>query len=327
MLWLYNLQKERIRPIIEINSGEIESVLETGEKTLTVELPSLYADSIQEEWYLRNKTTEFVIKKVERVNTLISIEAKINLEELESILIEPKIYEGTVFTIINQFIAGTGYTLLECNVVDSISYEVKEKCTPLDALKGLFGEFLLEPTYYTLEKKIAVYDCKGVDRGVFFMDRLNLIEMKVQGDSYEYKTRVYPEGKDGLKIGTVNNGLEYLEDFRYTNKVLPFLFKDEECTNPQKLKELAKAKLEEVCYPYRAYEATIVDLAKVAEKYEKYAFELGDTITLVSKATNVREKQRVSVYKENLVNPVDNTVELCNKKLRLEDLLKERSKK
>lgn len=325
MLWLYGLDHRRLKPLVRINEGEIESVLETGDKTMSLDLPVLYADCIQEEFYIRTKTDEYVIKKVDKLNTSISVEAKLNTEALEATLIDAQVFKGTISDIVNKLLSNTDYELSECDITGEVEYELQSKSTVLDTLIGLFSEFSVEPTYDTFRKKIALNTQKGVNRGVFFMDRLNLRELKVQTDSYELRTRVFPAGKDGLKIAEVNGGVEYLDNFTFCNKILSFEYKDEQCDDPQKLKIDALKKLDEVSKPFRSYEATVVDLAKLNQKYSRYEIGLGDTITLVSKSTNVKDKQRVSVYKENLVTPSDNTVELCNRKLKLEDILKERN--
>lgn len=72
------------------------------------------------------------------------------------------------------------------------------------------------------------------------------------------------------------------------------MWKDERYTNTTSLIEDATAKIEEMSRPYKAYTAEVVDLAKASEKYKDIlSYGIGDTVTLVSKKTRTKEKQRI----------------------------------
>ena len=57
----------------------------------------------------------------------------------------------------------------------------------------------------------------------------------------------------------------------------------------------------------------MVDLAKASEEYKDIlSYGIGDTVTLVSKKTRTREKQRIVKITEYPESPEKNTVEISN---------------
>ena len=68
--------------------------------------------------------------------------------------------------------------------------------------------------------------------------------------------------------------------------------------------------------PYKAYTAEVVDLANASEEYKDIlSYGIGDTVTLVSKKTRTKEKQRIVKIREYPETPKKNTVEIskCEK--------------
>ena len=65
--------------------------------------------------------------------------------------------------------------------------------------------------------------------------------------------------------------------------------------------------------PYRAYTVKVIDLARCSDKFkEAYQFDLGDTVTLISKKTGVKEKMRIVKIKQYPDSPENNKAELSN---------------
>ena len=90
--------------------------------------------------------------------------------------------------------------------------------------------------------------------------------------------------------------------------------------------EDAEAKLEEMSKPYRAFTADVVDLARMSKIYKEIlSYGIGDTITLISKKTRIKEKQRIVKITEYPEKPEKNTVEISNARKTFAELQKKES--
>lgn len=178
----------------------------------------------------------------------------------------------------------------------------------------------IEFKFDTLNKIIMLFDKIGDDRGIYFIDSLNLRALQVQGNSYGFYTRIIPTGKDGLTIASVNGGKTYLENKQYSNKTLTYYWKDERYTKPESLKEDALEKLNIMSKPFKSYIASTINLAKMNGKYKDILdYNLGDYIYLISKKNKVKDKHRIVKTKEYPQDHSKDTVELANKALDLSE--------
>lgn len=316
MLQLYNLEHAKIKGLKKYKDYCIESVLSTGDKTLSFLYPSHLAKDIIEESYIRNKTAEFVVKEIADQEQWKSIKAVLNVEDLEGKEWEQfDSTEQTITDCLRLAIAGTGWTIGTCNVTRRRTVR-KTNCSAWDIIQEAKKRYRVELEFDSLNKKINIAEKLGADKGAYFMDSLNLKNLNVQSNSYDFYTRIIAKGKEDLKVT--------VENFQYSNKIKTLIWKDERYTVLESLTEDATAKLEELSKPYRAYSADIIDLANMSDKYKNILeYGLGDTITLISKEKGVREKQRIVKIKEYPEEPDKNTCEIANATLKFEDVQKE----
>nr|WP_278336346.1 phage tail spike protein [Clostridium disporicum] len=317
MLQLYGLTKNKLQGLKQYKDYCIESELSTGDKTLSFLYPLNLSKEIKEEGYIRNKTDEFVIKEVSTQGNWKSIKAKLNVEDLEGKVFE--LFDTTNETItdcINLALAGTGWIVGTCDVTRRRTVR-KTNSSSWDIIQEARKVYRCELEFDTLNKKVNIYEKRGIDKGVYFLDSLNLKDLSVQSDSYDFYTRIIAKGKDNLKVT--------LENFQYSNKIKTYIWKDERYTNIESLTEDAEAKLDELSKPYRAYSATIIDLANISKEDYKdiLSYNLGDVITLVSKENEIKEKQRIVKMVEYPDEPDRNTCEIANTTLSFEDVQKE----
>lgn len=217
---------------------------------------------------------------------------------------------------INLALAGTGWIVGTCDVTRRRTVR-KTNSSSWDIIQEARKVYRCELEFDTLNKKVNIYEKRGIDKGVYFLDSLNLKDLSVQSDSYDFYTRIIAKGKDNLKVT--------LENFQYSNKIKTYIWKDERYTNIESLTEDAEAKLDELSKPYRAYSATIIDLANISKEDYKdiLSYNLGDVITLVSKENEIKEKQRIVKMVEYPDEPDRNTCEIANTTLSFEDVQKE----
>ena len=257
------------------------------------------------------------MKEVSTQGNWKSIKAKLNVEDLEG-----KVFESfdttneTITDCINLALSGTGWIVGTCDVTRRRTVR-KTNSSSWDIIQEARKVYRCELEFDTLNKRVNIYEKRGSDKGVYFLDSLNLKDLSIQGDSYDFYTRIIAKGKDDLKVT--------LENFQYSSKAKTYIWKDERYTDIDSLTEDAEAKLDELSKPYRAYSATIIDLANISKEDYKdiLSYGLGDVITLVSKENRIKEKQRIVKIVEYPDEPTRNTCEIANTTLSFEDIQKE----
>ncbi len=101
-----------------------------------------------------------------------------------------------------------------------------------------------------------------------------------------------------------------------------YRWKDERYTVAQSLMEDAKRKLDELSKPRKSFGADVIDLAKISQDYDVLDYQLGDTITILSKTLGTKEKQRIVSLDEYPEEPYRNSCEIANRILSFEEYAK-----
>lgn len=313
---IYDDKKKRIGTLTGFKGRAITKTLDSGDKELTFEYPAngVMADLLKEEYYIRTKEDEFVLKAVEAGEQCNKYTATLNVEELEgqSFPYGFASQEQTIKACLTFAFESTGWTIGTCTVTKRRTIDIEEATTAWGVLQSCLSTYRCECEIDTLQKRINIYAQIGRDRGCYFVEGLNLRKLTATSDTYEFYTRIIPIGKDGITIEWLH-GKEYLENYQYSSKAKTYTWKDERYTNTTSLMEDAEAKLEELSKPYKVYAADVVDLAKANPEYKNILdFGIGDTVMMVSKHPRMREKQRIVKIVEYPETPEKNTVELSN---------------
>lgn len=324
---IFNDKKKRIGTLSGFKDREIITTLDSGDKELSFSYPTTGAlvDLLKEEYYIRTKTDEYVIKAVEKGEQFNKYTAVLNVEELEG---TPFPYgfesqEQTIKACLEFAFEGTGWHVGTCTVTKKRTIDEQESVTAWDVLQKCLTTYRCECIIHSLAKTIDIYDRIGSDKGCYFMEGLNLRKISLKSDTYDFYTRIYPIGKDGITPEWLT-GKDYIDNFQYSSKIKAYVWKDERYTNTTSLIEDATAKIEEMSRPYKAYTAEVVDLAKASEEYKDIlSYGIGDTVTLVSKKTRTREKQRIVKITEYPESPEKNTVEISNARKTFAEIQKE----
>ena len=324
---IFNDKKKRIGTLSGFKNREITTTLDSGDKELSFSYPTAgaLADLLKEEYYIRTKTDEYVIKAVEKGEQFNKYTAVLNVEELEG---TPFPYgfesqEQTIKACLEFAFEGTGWHVGTCTVKKKRTIDEQESVTAWDVLQKCLTTYRCECIIHSLTKTIDIYDRIGSDKGCYFMEGLNLRKISLKSDTYDFYTRIYPIGKDDITPEWLT-GKDYIDNFQYSSKIKAYVWKDERYTNTTSLIEDATAKIEEMSRPYKAYTAEVVDLAKASEEYKDIlSYGIGDTVTLVSKKTRTREKQRIVKITEYPETPKKNTVEISNARKTFAEVQKE----
>ncbi|NKF05307.1 phage tail protein [Clostridium gasigenes] len=318
MLQLYDINKNKIKGLTEYKDLKIEREINV-DNTLSFLCPK--NEEIQEECYIRTKENEYVVKEINIRDDWNEIVCRVNLETIKGKNVgHYEAIEQTCNNSVNLALVGTGWMVGGCDVTKKRTTR-KKNCTSYEILKEIQTAYLCEMVFDAINKKVYIYQKLGEDKGVYFSEQLNLKNLNVQRSSYAYVTRIIPIGKDGLKINSINNGKEYIENYKYSTKILATYWEDNRYTNVQSLLEDATARLNILSVPLTSYSTDIIDLAKISDEYKNILdYKLGDTITLLSKNKNIREKQRIVKLTEYPDQPELNNCEIANKIARLEDI-------
>ncbi|EDT14111.1 phage tail spike protein [Clostridium perfringens] len=326
ILQLFDKEKNKIAGLVDYENLCIESVLDTGDKTLSFYYSffSNNYEDIEEETYIRTKTDEYVVKAKggDSNDNKTLFTCKLNVEELEGTIFDRfESVEQNLVDALNLAIVGTGWRLNSdsCNNRKKRTIRMTN-CSSWTIIQKAKKLYDIEFKFDTLNKVIMLFDRIGEDRGVYFTDSLNLKALQVQGNSYGFYTRIIPIGKDGLTIASINGGKLYLENKQYSNKTLTYYWKDERYTKQESLKEDALEKLNIMSKPFKSYIASTINLAEMNEKYKSILdYNLGDYIYLVSKKSKVKDKHRIVKTKEYPQDHSKDSIELANKALDLSE--------
>lgn len=312
---IFNDKKQRVGILKGFKDRKIVKTLDSGDKELTFKYPSdgKQVDLLKEEYYIRTKEDEYVIRKRKTGTQFNEYTAQLNVEELESAVFpygfESK--EQTIRACLEFAFEGTGWKVGTCQIAKKRTINKDEETNAWKVLQDCLSTYRVECKINSLTKTIDIYEQIGADRGRYFIEGLNLKKLTVTSDTYDFYTRLIPLGKDGIGIEWL--GKPYLENYQYSSKIKTYVWSDERYTNTTSLIEDGIAKLEEMSKPYVAYKADVIDLARQSKKYSSvFDFDIGDTVWMISKSTKTKEKQRIVKLTEYPEAPRSNTVELSN---------------
>ena len=312
---ILNDKKQRVGILKGFKDRKIVKTLDSGDKELTFKYPSdgKQVDLLKEEYYIRTKEDEYVIRKRKTGTQFNEYTAQLNVEELEGAVFpygfESK--EQTIRACLEFAFEGTGWKVGTCQITKKRTINKDEETNAWKVLQDCLSTYRVECKINSLTKTIDIYEQIGADRGRYFIEGLNLKKLTVTSDTYDFYTRLIPLGKDGIGIEWL--GKPYLENYQYSSKIKTYVWSDERYTNTTSLIEDGIAKLDEMSKPYVAYTADVIDLARQSEKYSNvFDFDIGDTVWMISKKTRTKEKQRIVKLTEYPEAPRSNTVELSN---------------
>lgn len=232
-----------------------------------------------QQWYL--------IKQIDAGNETAKIVAQIDLDAWKSeMLIGYSNNSATLYATINGVLP-TGWLFLD-NSGLTMQRTIEGDYTPLeivDACRDTYGVYF---KFDNVSKTItALLPDEAEPLGAFATRDLNLKEINYKGKSNDIVTRLYAYGADGLSFAGINNGMPYVENFAYTDRIICAVWRDDRYTIAENLLADAKKKLSTLAIPTRSYECDVVDLrATNPEMYGFLDFDIFSVATLIDDAKN-----------------------------------------
>lgn len=259
----------------------------------------------------------YLINGINERKTVSTITCELDLTGL-NYNVYPTYNKSTVSfaSVCSEILKGTGWTIVDADLVSARRTLELTDVTTLDILDYCQNSTAYNTRYRFDTINKVIYCIKPYNNtdptGTYFTDELNLSDMTYKGSTTSLVTRLYPYGKDGLSIASLNNGKDYLENHSYTDKVVSAIWRDERYTNKQTLLDDAKAKLAVLAVPEQSYTAKVIDLAKtLPDTYgDVLAFDLYDVVTLIDRKRKTRINYRIVEIKEYPADATLNTVTL-----------------
>ena len=324
MLKIYDAAHNAIGVLMGDKDTKEVFTLKDSDAELSFKYPASgrYAEYVANENYIQTEHAEYVIKSIKAGEGYITVSAAQNIEELESNIESYVSKRKQLSAALEEILSGTGWSVAYCDIERRRSIS-KQYCSRWEVIKRAKQVYKAECIVDSINKTLSFYEQYGEDKGSYFIEDLNLRKLSAELTSYDFYTQIKPIGKNGVTIGSVNDGVDILENHQYSPKNKLLIWKDERYTIPQELKEDAIYKLEEISQPYCSYSADVIDLASRHPEYEILSYWLGDIVTTVSKRTNTRIKQRIVKLTVYMHEPEKNTCEISNTKLDFIDIQKE----
>ncbi len=305
-----------------------------GLVTLSFSVPRGYPyyQCFAEELQVEHRGQKYIIKQFSEQNMGSDFLAELDLDELKDRVFAPS-FESHTVTLGETLLAalvGTNWSAVGTDLV-SIKRSISlPDCTPYDIAMECQSVFGVTYSFDTKNKTIKILKPENEqEKNLYITDQLNLRRIDLQGDSYDLVTRLYPYGKKDEETGTsldiraVNDGVEYLEDRSYCDKVIAAVWRDERYTDPQSLKNDALEKLKKLAHPVRSYELDVADLAKIDPSYKELAISLHDKVTLIDRRRRTRETHQVVAYRDYPDEPERNVITLSNVPTKIQGQIKE----
>jgi len=151
--------------------------------------------------------------------------------------------------------------------------------TPLEIALQVQESFDAALRFDTNEKTVRLVWYKEAPlSNAYVVDSVNLISApEFKGKSSELYTRLYPIGKNGLRIEG-----DYVENFTYTDCIICAVWQDNRYTDAAELKTDAQKRVDEASQPVRSWKLEVIDLQKIDPvKWKDMKLELFTKLKLV----------------------------------------------
>ena len=292
------------------NTTDLKETIELADKDIYFTMPLSCIGVAENEGYIRTKQDEYVIKTVKPNKTSITIEAVLNLENLQGKPWENfSSVEQTIDDCVKLAIAGTGWNVIASGLKKKRTIR-KSGTDALAIIKQCLKTYICEVEFDTINKTIHFVEKRGSNKGSYAMEDFNNTAIALDSNSDKFYTYIIAYGKAGKDQIHCT-----IENHQYSNKMIGLYWKDERYTVLEDLKADATYKLNELSKPRKSYSVE-------ADFFDKN-IEIGDTIKLISKEKNIKESQRVTKIVRYHDELGKDTIEVANTMLSFEDIQKE----
>lgn len=282
------------------------------------EIPKEYRNIFKTEYKVTENKQNYTIKNIEPFYDGYKIECKQNIDEWLSFFHKSLNFPYKDIETMVKGIIPNGWSYKINGEIKKYRTITADHKSSWEVLEEIVKKFDVEFRIDNNEKIIFISEKIGEDKGAFFSDDFNIVDKDISVESFEFATRIIPEGMNGLKISQINDGKDYLENKSYSGKTITYYWKDERYTNIQNLKDEAERKLEVLSRPRITIKLKVKDLSKAIGVYEQ-EYSIGDYVYLIDKDRKTKERFRILAETIYPNRPFNNEITLANKALDLLD--------
>lgn len=292
-----------------------------GLDSLTFDIPPKH-DSyprIAEEARITDGQNRYIVKDIDECSTVSTVVCDLDMDDWKENLYPTFRTTDKYLSEVLDQIKPAGWKIINAGVsskratVEASEGDPLENVTPYDLLGRISEVYEVVFQYNTIDRELTVIDPTLFQvSGEYLMEKLNLKSIKYTGNTQDFATRLYAQGKEGLTFADINDGKDYVEDLSYSNRVISVGWKDDRYTVKENLLKAAKEKLKKLAFPVRSYECSVLDLAKLHPEYTFLSFALFRVVTLVDKRRKTRVDHQIVEYREYPDAPEKNVVTLSS---------------
>lgn len=209
---------------------------------------------------------------------------------------------------VNEILLDTDWSFGESDITEVHSYTLNDPVTPLYKLRYVQKIFNAEMTFDTINKKVNMYTKAGEQTNIVISYDSNIDSILRIDDTTKLTTRIYMYGNDGMTIGPINGGIDYLEDYTwYDQEQIPREIKthtinDERFTVMQNMYDYMQQYLERYSSPLITYELGQTIISR--------ELNIGDSLRVQDRQLGQDEEHRIAEKRVNIVFPEESVYTL-----------------
>ena len=305
-------------PIPDVDNDYCITHKQSGVDTLHFEI-SIYADvfpQLTEESYIYESSEQqtYVIRGISTVSDTADVDCELNLDAWRD-----RVYVGyynntsAVATTMDAIVPSGWKMAYEVQDTQRRSVNLDAGGTPLDIALAAQESYGCAMRFDTKAKTCTVlYPDRHTVSGTMLTESAGMRRKPSRtGKSTDLVTRIYPIGADGLTIGSVNSGKNYVENHTYTDKIIWQVWKDERYEDAANLMQDAQAMVYALATPAVSWEVDLCDLYRAdPATWADHKIELHQRVQVAYGSTVI-----TALVVEEAVHPChpkNNTVSISN---------------
>ncbi len=320
---------KKITKVISLN----ETFRISAERYINMSIREL-PDNFTDGWYIYtllptetnwSNCDKWRVEKFHKIDALSGPRYEIHAEHISCELLDEskktfKVENSTAINALTQVLSETNWSVGVVDVSGNRNLEIKKRLSVLDVLNRIASRWKGE-LFFRNDRKVNFRTQIGSNNNLWFRYNKNIENIDVEYNSQGVVTRLFPYGKNGLDISSVNAGLKYLDSSRIDDYPRPKVDSiDTQHEDAQELKDYALDYLSIVEIPKVIYSLDVVNLAVLA-KYAAEEFEMGDVVTVFNKELNIKDLTRIKEIRRNYCYPERNRIILANTPKMLSDFI------
>ncbi|WNM67992.1 minor tail protein [Microbacterium phage SirVictor] len=224
--------------------------------------------------------------------------------------IDPQTWTGSAFDVMSSILAGTDWYVGQVDPTAVLGWE-NDSTTVLGMLKQIAKVYGGDLVFDDKTRFVHLLNQGGRDRGTYF-DYVNGISSAVRReDTTNLVTRLYGRNADGLTIAPANGGVDYIEDFTWTDQVRVSTYDFKSGMTPQAMMRFLTAFLADRAKPTLSYEYQVSGLVDRVEEVDR--FEVLDIVFVMDEDYGQSVKNRVVQLDIDWVDLRKSKITLANK--------------